>query len=163
MATTAPAPGTDLLLQLSQAGHALATELTAGLAGIGITPREHCVLATAMTGEMTQIRLAELCALDKTTMVATIDELERAGLAERRPSSADRRVRIIGVTPAGEQLVAEGRRIIDAVFDDVLDALPSDEREPFVAGLGRLVDGRLSRRVECAKPPRRPRERKLDP
>ena len=115
-----------------------------------------------MAGDRTQGQLAQQCALDKTTMVATIDELERAGLAERRSSSTDRRVRIIGVTPMGEQLVAEGRRIIDGVFADVLDALPGDEREPFVSGLARLVEGRLSRPVECANPPRRARSHALD-
>ncbi len=48
-----------------------------------------------MESEQTQIRLAERCALDKTTMVVTGDELERSGLAERRPSPTDRRARII--------------------------------------------------------------------
>jgi MarR family transcriptional regulator, transcriptional regulator for hemolysin len=153
----------DLAFLLSQAAHALHRELTAELAELGVTPRAQCVLQAALEGDRTQGQLAEQCALDKTTMVVTIDELERAGLAERRPSSADRRVRIIGVTPMGEQLVAEGRRIIEGVFSDVLDALPGDEREAFVSGLTRLVDGRLSRPVECANPPRRPRSRKLDP
>ena len=41
--------------------------------------------------------------LDKTTMVVTVDELERAGLAERQASSTDRRARIIKVTPAGRR------------------------------------------------------------
>jgi MarR family len=62
---------------------------------LGICPRSHCVLAKAMESERTQIRLAERCALDKTTMVVTGDELERSGLAERRPSPTDRRARII--------------------------------------------------------------------
>jgi MarR family transcriptional regulator, transcriptional regulator for hemolysin len=153
----------DLAFLLSQAAHALHRELTAALAELGVTPRAQCVLQAAMAGDRTQGQLAEQCALDKTTMVVTIDELERAGLAERRPSSADRRVRIIGVTPMGEQVVAHGRRIIEGVYSDVLDALPSDEREPFVAALSRLVGGRLAQPVECSNPPRRPRSRKLDP
>ena len=153
----------DLGFMLSQAAHALHRELHAALERLGITPRHQCVLHHALQGERTQGQLAELCALDKTTMVATIDELERAGLAERRPADGDRRVRIIGVTPAGEQLVAEAARIVDGVFEDVLGALPPDEREPFVSALGRLVEGRLSQRVDCASPPRRPRERRIDP
>ena len=60
--------------------------------------------------EKTQGALAAEAALDKTTMVVTVDELERAGLAERRPSTTDRRVRIIAVTPEGERLVRRGRR-----------------------------------------------------
>jgi MarR family transcriptional regulator for hemolysin len=153
--TTAP----DLGFLLSQAAHSLHREATAALAELGITPRAQCVLQAALEGNRTQGQLAEQCGLDKTTMVVTIDELEKAGLAERRPSSADRRARIIGVTPMGEQLVAEGRRIIDGVYEDVLDALPGEERYALVSALGRLVEGRLSRPAECEHPPRRPRSR----
>ena len=73
------APETDLAFLLSQASHALATELTARLAELGITPRAHCVLSNALGGELTQSQVAERCALDKTTMVVTLDALERDG------------------------------------------------------------------------------------
>src|SRR5262245_30344205 len=106
MITNAPPNLTrDLSFLLAQASHALATEMTAALAGLGIPPRAYCVLSTAMTGEFTQNQLAELCALDKTTMVVTIDALERAGLAERRVLGTDRRARVILVTEAGERAV----------------------------------------------------------
>ena len=108
MATSAPAD-TDLALLLSRAAHGLHSRLTAALTELGISPRAHCVLSKANGRELTQSRLAGLCALDKTTMVVTIDELERAGLAERRLSSTDRRARIIFVTEAGERLVEQGR------------------------------------------------------
>src|SRR5918996_3768115 len=100
MATSAPAD-TDLALLLSQASHAIRVMLTAGLTELGISPRAHCVLSKAMGGELTQSQLAGLCGLDKTTMVVTIDELEQAGLAERRLSRSGRRAPIILVTPAG--------------------------------------------------------------
>ena len=45
-------------------------------------------------------------------MVVTMDALERAGLAERRPSPTDRRARIIAVTPAGEDVVERGEQIV---------------------------------------------------
>ena len=83
----------DLSFLLNHASHVLATRMTAAFAEIGITPRDYCVLAHAMSGEYTQIELAKLSDLDKTTMLNTLDELERAGYAERRPSPADRRVR----------------------------------------------------------------------
>jgi MarR family transcriptional regulator, transcriptional regulator for hemolysin len=156
MATTAPAD-TDLGLLLSQASHALATELTAGLTELGISPRAHCVLSKAMGNELTQSQLAGLCALDKTTMVVTIDELERKGLAERRLSSTDRRARIIFVTEAGERMVERGREIVARIYDDVLGALPDAERDRFVDTLSRLVHGRLSTPVACEPPVRRPR------
>src|SRR5918998_6836571 len=102
----ATTPETDLAFLLAQASHALATELTVRLAEVGITPRSHCVLSKAMAGELTQSQVAEQCALDKTTIVVTLDALERDGLAERRRSSTDRRARIIGVSKEGERVVA---------------------------------------------------------
>ena len=145
----------DLVFLLSQAGHALATELTARLEELGITPRSHCVLSKALAGEFTQSQVAEQCALDKTTMVVTLDALERAGLAERRPSSRDRRARMIGVTKEGERVAAAAEAIVALTYSDVLAALPEDQRDAFVDSLNRLVHGRLATPPECAKPPRR--------
>src|SRR5262245_19320162 len=142
---------------LSQASHALMTEMTARLEGIGITPRSHCVLVHALEGDQTQIMLAERCALDKTTMVVTVDELEKAGLAERRPSPTDRRARIISVTPKGEEFVAAANTVVEETYADVLASLPEDERGPFVNALSRLVDGRLAKPPACDRPVRRRR------
>ena len=146
---------TDLSFLLAQASHVLATELTAALAEVGLTPRAHCVLTKALAGEHTQGRIGELCGLDKTTMVVTIDELERRGLAERRPSASDRRARVIAVTDEGRQVVEQGRAIAERVYVDVLDALPETRREAFVEGLEQLAGGRLSTPVRCDRPPRR--------
>src|SRR5262245_53953119 len=97
----------DLAFMLAHASHVLSTVLTAELAGLGITPRSSCVLASALTGEHTQIQLADMCGLDKTTMVVTVDELEKAGLVERQTSPTDRRARIIVVTPEGREVSAK--------------------------------------------------------
>jgi len=145
----------NLCLLLAQASHALTRELTAGLAELGISPRAHCVLSHALTGELTQNQLAELCDLDKTTMVLTLDELERAGLAERRPSRTDRRAHIVAVSPAGERLVADGQKIVERIVADVLGTLPAEEREGLVRGLARLVGGRLAHPARCERPVRR--------
>ena len=149
----------DLMFLLAQASHALATELTAGLAEVGITPRAHCVLKAALPGDQTQSQIADTCALDKTTMVVTVDELERTGLAERRPSATDRRARIIVVTPAGADAVAAANAIVERVYADVLAALPPRESAAFVAGLDQLAGegGRLATPVACERPVRRPR------
>jgi MarR family transcriptional regulator, transcriptional regulator for hemolysin len=150
-----PKTEADLGFLLAQASFALSTELTAALATIGITPRAFCVLSRAIGEEKTQGALAAEAALDKTTMVVTVDELEAAGLAERRPSTTDRRVRIIAVTPEGERAVAEGQAIVDAVHRSVLAGLAPEDRDGFVAGLERLTGGRLATPVECDRPPRR--------
>src|ERR1700750_653981 len=91
----------DLSFLLNHSAHVLATRMAAAFAEIGITPREYCVLAHAMSGQYTQIELAQLADLDKTTMLNTMDFLEREGYARRTPSPTDRRARIITVTEAG--------------------------------------------------------------
>jgi DNA-binding MarR family transcriptional regulator len=153
----------DLLFLLNQATFALGNEMAARLAEIGLSPRKYCVLNSALEEDLTQIRLAERSMLDKTTMVVTLDELERAGLAERRPSSTDRRVRIVAVTPKGERAVEEGREIVEGLQQDLLSALPEAERAAFVAGLERLVAGPLAAPSHVERSQRRPRERQLVP
>jgi MarR family transcriptional regulator, transcriptional regulator for hemolysin len=145
----------DLCWLLSRASHSLTTEFTAALEASGISPRQHSVLATAMTGEFTQTEIARMVGLDKTTMVVAVDELEAAGLAERRSSQADRRARVIAVTKAGERKVREAEAILDRVREDVLSVLPESEREVFLRALGRLACGRLAEPVQCAHAVRR--------
>lgn len=147
----------DLCWMLSRASHALTTELTAALEGSGISPRGHQVLAAATDGEHTQTDLARLVGIDKTTMMVTLDELEAAGLAKRRPLSTDRRARVITVTRAGEKKLRELEQVFDRVREDVLGILPEDDREVFLRCLGQLACGRLSAPVACSHPVRRPR------
>lgn len=151
----------DLTGLLTHAGHVLNTRLAAGLEEIGLTPRSFCVLFHALEEERTQAQLCELADADKTTMVVTVDALEKAGLAERRACATDRRARIIGVTPAGRRRVEEATRIVDRVHGAVLDALPGDQRAAFVAALELLVGGPLAAPAE--KPARQVRRIRQSP
>jgi MarR family transcriptional regulator, transcriptional regulator for hemolysin len=161
MSTSAPTRTVaDLSYLLTHAGHVLSTQMAAAMAEIGLTPRGYCVLYHALEAERTQIELAGICDLDKTTMVVTVDELERAGLAERRPSSTDRRARVIAVTEAGRRAVAEGAKIAGRVHRAVLQALPEAEREPLVDALTRLADGYLSTPAGTGPPVRRERQKR---
>jgi MarR family transcriptional regulator for hemolysin len=126
---------------LAQASHVLKTELTAALEDLGVSPRAHHVLATAMRGAYTQTELARLVGLDKTTMVVTLDELEAAGLAERRPAVADRRARVVAVTDAGVEKVRQAEAIAERIHADVLETLPPRERKALLDGLARLTAG----------------------
>jgi DNA-binding MarR family transcriptional regulator len=151
-----PTPlASDLCWLLARASHALTTELTFALEGKGITPRDHAVLATALTGTHTQTELARQVGLDKTTMVVTLDELEGAGLAERRPSPTDRRVRVVAVTAAGKRKVREAEAVMDRVREEVLQTLPARDREVFLRALASLACGRLSEPVPCSHSVRR--------
>ena len=159
MTTRAPERSVpDLSFMLAHAAHVLATRMTAAFAEIGITPRDYCVLYHAASGELTQIELARVSDLDKTTMVVTLDELEEAGYAERRPSRADRRARVVVVTDEGRRLVAAGHEIADRVHAEVLAELPPASRGVFVDSLTQLVSGPLAEPVACDRPVRRARQ-----
>lgn len=149
----------DLSFLLDHTSHVLRSRMTAALAEIGLTPRMHCVLVHALEEERTQIQLAEIGDMDKTTMVVTVDALEKGGLAERRPSSRDRRARIIAVTEEGARVAARSQEIADGVHEAALGSLPPDERKVFLRALNTLVTGHLATLSESTQPVRRARER----
>jgi DNA-binding MarR family transcriptional regulator len=153
---TAPQPlNENLCWLLSRASYTLTTELTAALEEAGISPRAHAVLTASLCEERTQGEIAKAVGLDKTTMVVTLDELEAAGLAERRPSKTDRRAHVVAVTPAGKRKVKQAEAITERVRADVLASLPEGDRDVFVDCLTRLVGDRLAEPVDCSQRPRR--------
>ncbi|MFJ9434344.1 MarR family winged helix-turn-helix transcriptional regulator [Streptomyces sp. NPDC101490] len=149
----------DLSYLLDHTSHVLRTRMAAALGTIGLTARMHCVLVHALAEERTQAQLAELGDMDKTTMVVTVDALEKAGLAERRPSNTDRRARIIAVTEAGAKVAHKSQKIVDGVHEEALGALPDDERAVLLRAMNRLVTGHLASPVESPTPARRARQR----
>jgi len=145
----------NLAWLLYRAHWGLAAELTAALAPLGVSARDYHVLRAALSGEHTQTELAEMIGLDKTTMVVAVDELERAGLAERHPAPDDRRARIIAVTAGGKRKVAEADKVKERVQAEVLGDLSAREAAALIEGLSKLVEGRLSEPAECSPPLRR--------
>ncbi|WP_266992675.1 MarR family winged helix-turn-helix transcriptional regulator [Streptomyces melanogenes] len=148
----------DLSYLLDHTGHVLRTRMAAALDEIGLTARMHCVLVHALEEERTQAQLAELGDMDKTTMVVTVDALEKAGLAERRPSSTDRRARIIAVTDKGAALAVESTRIVDEVHAAALASLPPADREALLRTLRLLTQDALAVPSESPRPARRARQ-----
>ncbi|MEV0251185.1 MarR family winged helix-turn-helix transcriptional regulator [Nocardia sp. NPDC050712] len=140
----------DLSFLLDHTSHVLRTRMAAALAEIGLTARMHCVLVHALEQERTQIQLAEIGDMDKTTMVVTVDALEKAGLAERRPSSTDRRARIIAVTPEGAKVAKRSQKIVDGVHRDALEALPQGDRDNLLHALNSLAEGHLAAPAEAS-------------
>ncbi|MGH3858792.1 MarR family winged helix-turn-helix transcriptional regulator [Actinokineospora sp.] len=148
----------DLSFLLDHSSHVLRTRMAAALAEIGLTARMHCVLVHALEQERTQIQLAEIGDMDKTTMVVTVDALEAAGLAERKPSATDRRARVIAVTEKGAEVARQSQRIVDGVHKAVLDAVPDRDRGVFLRVMNALVTGHLATPAETSQPARRARQ-----
>jgi MarR family transcriptional regulator, transcriptional regulator for hemolysin len=134
---------------LTQAHYALASELAVAFEPLGISPRGHSVLAAATTGSHTQKHLAELVGLDKTTMVATLDELEASGLARRVPSVSDRRAHVVEVTAEGRRKITAANKIVARVQANVLSSLGDQIGGKFMDALGNLVRERLAEPAAC--------------
>lgn len=145
----------DLAFLLNQAAYAFSAQLGAALADLGITVRDFCVLLKAAEEERTQNVVAELAMLDKTTMVATLDGLERAGLAERRVSSSDRRARVVTVTAKGRRLLDKAVASVDGAVDAALSVLDPADREAFLHSLTVLTDGPWATPFHVTVPKRR--------
>jgi DNA-binding MarR family transcriptional regulator len=104
-------------------------------------PRGYQVLAaTARSDPRSQLELASHLGVDRTVMTYLLDDLEKAGLIERRPDPADRRARRIAATASGRRLLEERSQRLAAAEDQVLSGLDSEQdRVAFRALLRRLA------------------------
>jgi len=103
-------------------------------------PRGYQVLtACAREEPPTQLVLARRLGLDRTVMTHLIDDLEHAGLVERRPDPADRRARRIVASEAGGTLLAGLDRRLADVEDAVLGPLDPGERRMLRALLTKVA------------------------
>jgi DNA-binding MarR family transcriptional regulator len=90
---------------------------------------------------LSQQELHAKTAIDPSSMVAVIDELEALGLAERRPDPEDRRVRTIFLTALGEQKLKRVRRLAAQLQREFFGVLSAEERETLHALLRKLSGG----------------------
>ncbi len=90
----------------------------------------------------TQAALAQAIHADKSRIIGVLDELQERGLIHRQPDEADRRVHLLSLTPAGDQL----RRSVEAGIrreeEEVLALLPPADREAFLRSLKTLYKRR---------------------
>src|ERR1700677_3236043 len=76
------------------------------LAPLGIDPRELGVMFLIGDHQPTsQQQSAQRLGVDRTTMVALIDTLERKGLLTRHPDTDDRRRNVVELTDAGREVL----------------------------------------------------------
>ncbi len=112
------------------------------VAGIPGGPRGYLVLATAGRDEpKSQVALAQHLGIDRTAMTYLLDDLEQAGLVERRPDPTDRRARHVVITQTGRELLHELKRRLRDAEDDLLQSLDEEERVVLRTLLHRLATG----------------------
>lgn len=87
----------------------------------------------------TQGELAQAVRRDQTRLIPILDRLEARGLLRRVVDPADRRNRVVELTPAGRERVAACRREIQAGEREVLRDLAPAEAEALTATLDRLA------------------------
>jgi DNA-binding MarR family transcriptional regulator len=127
----------QLFFRLWRASH---TQVAEALKSLGLTPALFGVLNVlgARAGAIQQ-EIGTAMAIDPSTMVSLIDQLEAAGLAERRPHPTDRRARAIAITPKGRRVLEKGRQMSQQVEDDVLRGLTAAERRQLITLLRRAL------------------------
>jgi len=100
----------------------------AALAPFGITGRQLAVLlAIDSQAPLSQQEAAGRLGVDRTTMVALIDELEGKQLVQRRQDPADRRKNVVALTPAGRATLAEAGKASDEAERRLLAPLTGDQ------------------------------------
>ncbi|GAA2954807.1 hypothetical protein GCM10010478_63620 [Streptomyces erythrogriseus] len=95
-------------------------------------PRGYFILAAAVRGEAYSQRfLADRLGVDRTMMTYLLDDLEEAGLVERKPDPADRRSRRIVATSRGAELYKVLHAEVSEIDELLLSALPDEAQAAF--------------------------------
>jgi DNA-binding MarR family transcriptional regulator len=121
---------------LKHAQLALAGLTAAALAPSGITGRQLAVLiAIDGAAPLSQAEAAGRLGVDRTTMVALIDELEETRLVRRQRDPADRRKNVVVLTEAGRATLATATTASEAAERQFLGPLPPAQAAALRAAL----------------------------
>jgi len=91
-------------------------------------------------------QLADALSINASAATATLERLERAGLARRRPGTADRRVVCAWLTDAGRQLARRAKPLVQRRNRDLLAGFDAAE----IAVIQRFVETVIARTADVA-------------
>lgn len=110
--TTLELRDTCLCLYVQQAARALARRFDEALRPVGLTNRQFSLLMALNRPAPPSIApVAELLAMDRTTLTAALKPLERDGLVQVKPDPSDRRSRLLELTDAGHAVLGRAMPI----------------------------------------------------
>ncbi|NEB92768.1 MarR family winged helix-turn-helix transcriptional regulator [Streptomyces bauhiniae] len=102
MATAVPRADWCNNLALRKASRYLGASYDKALAPLGLRATQFSILhVLGLHDGVTITRLADIIAMDRTTLASNLKPLEREGLVRVEPSATDRRARVVTITPAG--------------------------------------------------------------
>jgi DNA-binding MarR family transcriptional regulator len=110
------------------------------LAPLGIDPRELGVMFLVGDHEPTsQQQSAQRLGVDRTTMVALIDTLERKGLVTRHPDADDRRRNVVELTDTGRDVLRQATEASDEAERALLSPLSATAADDLRAALQQIL------------------------
>ncbi len=111
-------------------------------AAFDVTPVQFAILNALMDdpGE-DQITLSGRVAFDAATSGSVIGRLESKGWVRREADPADKRRKLLWVTPAGEEVALQMKRAVSKVQSRLLGPLSKSERDQLAGLLGKLIAG----------------------
>lgn len=94
-----------------------------------LTPTQLDVLTVLKDENLNLSRLSELTMLDSSTLVGTVDRLEKRHLLQKKVSSKDRRQNIISLSQKGRSLLDSMPTFISPVLKEMVTGLAPEERQ----------------------------------
>ena len=123
---------------------------------LGLTPVQcSLLLVVKKRPGVDQTELSGLVALDRTNTATTLMRLEQKGLISRETSAADKRVKRVYVTDAGDKILATIPSFGQAGSEKLLDELTPAERYLFIDILKKIVKAKN----DCSRAPMQPSRR----
>jgi DNA-binding MarR family transcriptional regulator len=115
-------------LALAYAGQIVGMRIQEALRAHGLKNNHaHVLMVLADQGATGQQALIQTLGVDPSMLVAMLNDLENAGLAERRRDPADRRRHIVEISPRGTQLVTDVYASIASVEAQLFAPLDANE------------------------------------
>jgi MarR family transcriptional regulator, lower aerobic nicotinate degradation pathway regulator len=134
---------TWLLNQTSGHAHRLLADGLAAADAIGYHYR--LLAALAEFGPASQATLGRRTGIDRSDVVAALNDLAKRGLAQRSPDPSDRRRNVITITRAGTQQLHRLDTVVAGVQDQLLAPLTPAERQQLTRLLTRILDHHTTR------------------
>jgi DNA-binding MarR family transcriptional regulator len=106
-----------------------------------LTPVQYAALIAIRTHPgIDATRLSAVIAFDRSTLGSVIERLEAKEFIERKPAAEDKRVKLLYLTKAGNNLLCDIMPSVDRAQVRMLQPLKPADRKTLLTLLGQLVD-----------------------